>query len=189
MGMSRQGNDMRQSKFERVTVCGAIKATAFHLPDSETKPVIVAGMGTGLAPFRAFLQHKAWLKRSGKEIGPVVVYFGCRYSAKDHLYKEELAEFEKEGVITDYKVAFSRDTAEKFYIQHHIKKDPALFYKRFEEEGGYFYLCGSASQVPIDMRAAITEAVMSRGGKTFEEADAYITQKIIDGRYNVEAWG
>lgn len=187
--MSRYGKSMRTDKTRR-SVCATIKATAFHLPDSEEKPVIVAGMGTGIAPFRAFMQHKAQLKRDGKKVGPLVVYFGCRYSAKDYLYQDEMEALQKEGVITELKVAFSRDNPkEKFYIQHNIKKDPELFYKRFVQEGGYFYLCGSASQVPIDMRAAITDCIMQKEGWTFEQTDAYVTDMIMKGRYNVEAWG
>merc|ERR1719376_1605883 len=116
---------------------------------TEEKPVIVAGMGTGLAPFRAFMQHKAWLRQQSKPCGPLSVYFGCRYRARDYLYGDEMENYVKEGVITDLKCAFSRDQKEKFYIQHNIDNDQELFYKRFVEEGGYFYLCGSAAQVPI----------------------------------------
>merc|ERR1712105_97973 len=81
---------------------------------------------------------------------------GCRYKAKDFLFGEEMEKYVEQGVISDLKVAFSRDQKEKFYIQHNIDRDQDLFYKRFEEQGGYFYLCGSAKQVPIDMRAAIS---------------------------------
>jgi len=193
--MSRQGVEGRKGQNKliadiKVPVCGAIKATAFHLPDTELKPVIVAGMGTGIAPFRAFIQHKAYLKRAGKEIGPLVVYFGCRYKAKDYLYAEELAAYKEEGVISELFVAFSRDNPkEKFYIQHNIARNPDIFHERFHVQGGYFYLCGSATQVPIDMRAAITKVMMDKENMSFDDADKYITDKIIEGRYNVEAWG
>jgi len=184
---SRYGTEMRETGCVK-PLCGSIKATAFHLPDSEEKPVIVAGMGTGLAPFRAFIQHKAWLRREGKPCGPLTVYFGCRYKAKDFLYGEEMEQYQKEGVITDLKLAFSRDQKEKFYIQHNIDKDQDLFFKRFEEENGYFYLCGSASQVPIDIRAAVTRVYQNKKGMSEDEASDYIDTMIIKGRYNVEAW-
>merc|ERR1719376_1726514 len=89
---SRFGSDMRKSG-ESKRVCGAIKVTAFHLPDTEEKPVIVAGMGTGLAPFRAFMQHKAWLRQQSKPCGPLSVYFGCRYRARDYLYGDEMENY------------------------------------------------------------------------------------------------
>lgn len=169
-------------------VCAMLKPTAFNLPPNDMAPIIVAGMGTGLAPFRAFIQHKAYLKRSGKNVGPMTVYFGCRYKAKDYLYSEELEAFEKEGVIDDLKCAFSRDQKEKFYIQHAIKADPALLYKRLVTEDGYFYLCGSAKQVPIDIRAAVRSVLCTEGGMTDAAAEELITQWQIKGKYNLEAW-
>eukprot|EP00915_Cephaloidophora_sp_WS-2016_P009509 GHVH01013595.1.p1 GENE.GHVH01013595.1~~GHVH01013595.1.p1 ORF type:complete len:1813 (+),score=257.55 GHVH01013595.1:123-5561(+) len=184
---SRYGEVMRSTAGPK-SVCASIKATAFHLPDTEEKPVIVAGMGTGLAPFRAFIQHKAWLRREGKPCGPLTVYFGCRYKAKDYLYGEEMEKYLEDGVITELRCAFSRDTKEKFYIQHHIDRDTDLFYTRFHQEGGYFYLCGSAAQVPIDMRKSITAVMIKHENMTAEEAKEYIDDMIVKGRYNVEAW-
>jgi len=185
---SRFGAEMRENGAFK-PVSASIKATAFHLPDTEMKPVIVAGMGTGIAPFRAFMQHKAWLHQNGKPSGPLTVYFGCRYRAKDYLYGDEMEKYQADGVITDLKCAFSRDQKEKFYIQHNIDNDPELFHKRFTEEGGYFYLCGSAAQVPIDMRAAIERSMVKCGGMGETEASEYIDSMIMSGRYNVEAWG
>lgn len=106
----------------KVFVATALKPTAFNMPPSNMNPMIMAGMGTGLAPFRSFIQHRAWLKRSGKNVGPTVLYFGCRYEAKDFLYGDELKAFAEEGVITELKTAFSRDQKEKFYVQHAIDK-------------------------------------------------------------------
>lgn len=172
----------------RFYVACALKATAFNMPPTDKNPIIMAGMGTGLAPFRAFIQQRAYLKQSGKEIGPVVLYFGCRYSKKDYLYGDELAAYEKEGVISDLKVAFSRDQKEKFYVQHHIDRDQPLLYKRLVTEQGYFYLCGSAKQVPIDIRAAVCSAISKEANVTVEEADQMVTDMQIKGQYNVEAW-
>lgn len=142
----------------------------------------------GLAPFRAFIQYRAYLKRSGKEIGPVVLYFGCRYSKKDYLYGDELCAFAEEGVISDLKIAFSRDQKEKFYVQHHIDRDQPLLYKRLVSESGSFYLCGSAKQVPIDIRAAVVRAIVAIGNLNEEEASDMVNQMQIKGQYNVEAW-
>ncbi|XP_055388997.1 pyruvate dehydrogenase [NADP(+)]-like [Condylostylus longicornis] len=158
------------------------------MPPTDRHPIIMAAMGTGLAPFRAFIQHRAYLKRSGKEIGPVVLYFGCRYSKKDYLYGDELAAFSAEGVLTDLKVAFSRDQKEKFYVQHHIDRDPELLYKRLITQQGFFYLCGSAKQVPIDIRAAVVKAIVEISNTTEEMASDLVNQMQIKGQYNVEAW-
>lgn len=164
------------------------KVTAFNLPPTDMHPIIVAGMGTGLAPFRAFVQYRKWVKDQGKPIGPLMVYFGCRYRSKDYLYSEELEAWEKEGVISELKTAFSRDQKEKFYIQHAMLADPETLYKRLVLEDGYFYLCGSAKQVPIDIRNAIIRVLCSQGGMDEKTADDTITQWQVKGKYNVEAW-
>ncbi|KAH0487908.1 MAG: uncharacterized protein KVP18_002182 [Porospora cf. gigantea A] len=175
-------------KDESHVVCGQIKATAFNLPPSDTMPMLVAGMGTGIAPFRAFIQHRAWCKQNGRDVGPLVVYFGCRYQAKDWLYGDEMQAMVKAGVITELRCAFSRDQEEKHYVQHEISKDPDLFYKRFVDQEGYFYICGSAKQVPIDIRKAACSVIATREGVSHEVAEAKITELIIKGRYNIEAW-
>jgi len=166
----------------------SLKATTFNLPPNDRVPVIMASMGTGLAPFRAFVQHRAFLKRQGKQVGPMTMYFGCRYSKKDYLYGDELQQFAEEGVIDELRVAFSREQKEKFYVQHHITRDPALLYRRFIEERGYFYLCGQSRQVPIDIRNAVLQALQSEGGMTDKEATDKLIDMQIRGRYNVEAW-
>eukprot|EP01053_Blabericola_migrator_P012928 Blabericola_migrator_1__12927@NODE_850_length_6270_cov_628_148960_g602_i0_p1_GENE_NODE_850_length_6270_cov_628_148960_g602_i0NODE_850_length_6270_cov_628_148960_g602_i0_p1_ORF_typecomplete_len1811_score379_58POR_N/PF01855_19/1_5e51FAD_binding_1/PF00667_20/3_6e03FAD_binding_1/PF00667_20/5_4e50POR/PF01558_18/1_9e41Flavodoxin_1/PF00258_25/2_2e30PFOR_II/PF17147_4/8_4e20NAD_binding_1/PF00175_21/3_6e17Fer4_16/PF13484_6/3_1e14TPP_enzyme_C/PF02775_21/6_9e13EKR/PF10371_9/4_9e12Fer4_21/PF14697_6/0_0011Fer len=171
-----------------VPMCTSIKPTAFNLPPTEKHPIVIAAMGTGLAPFRAFIQHRAHVKASGKEIGPVTVFFGCRYSKKDYLYQSELETWQKTGVISDLHVAFSRDQKEKHYIQHDMVTFGEMLYKRMEIEDGYFYLCGSAKQVPIDVRRAMRTVLMQQGGLSEESAENQITQWQIKGKYNVEAW-
>eukprot|EP01053_Blabericola_migrator_P013069 Blabericola_migrator_1__13068@NODE_882_length_6175_cov_416_310249_g622_i0_p1_GENE_NODE_882_length_6175_cov_416_310249_g622_i0NODE_882_length_6175_cov_416_310249_g622_i0_p1_ORF_typecomplete_len1830_score366_94POR_N/PF01855_19/2_6e50FAD_binding_1/PF00667_20/4_6e48POR/PF01558_18/3_9e40Flavodoxin_1/PF00258_25/2_1e32PFOR_II/PF17147_4/1_1e23NAD_binding_1/PF00175_21/2_6e03NAD_binding_1/PF00175_21/1_8e15TPP_enzyme_C/PF02775_21/3_3e15Fer4_16/PF13484_6/2_6e13EKR/PF10371_9/5e11Fer4_21/PF14697_6/0_00096Fer4 len=169
-------------------ILGAIKPTAFNLPPTNKHPIIVAGMGTGIAPFRSFIQYRALLKGERKEIGPLSVYFGCRYSAKDCLFRDELEAYKAHGIITELELAFSRDQKEKDYIQHHIVKNGANFYQRMVTEDGYFYLCGSARQVPIDVRRAVTTVLMEHGSMNEEEAEKTITQWQVVGKYNVEAW-
>src|SRR5699024_2837675 len=116
------------------------------------------------------------------------VYFGCRYKAKDYLYKEEMEALQEQGVITELELAFSRDQKEKDYIQHHIVKNGANFWKYMNDEDGYFYLCGSAKQVPIAVFNAVSQVIMTHGEKTKEEADAMIGEWVNKGKYNVEAW-
>eukprot|EP01053_Blabericola_migrator_P013368 Blabericola_migrator_1__13367@NODE_949_length_5910_cov_490_869416_g659_i0_p1_GENE_NODE_949_length_5910_cov_490_869416_g659_i0NODE_949_length_5910_cov_490_869416_g659_i0_p1_ORF_typecomplete_len1832_score345_00POR_N/PF01855_19/1_5e51FAD_binding_1/PF00667_20/5_8e03FAD_binding_1/PF00667_20/7_1e48POR/PF01558_18/1_4e40Flavodoxin_1/PF00258_25/1_3e32PFOR_II/PF17147_4/4_5e26NAD_binding_1/PF00175_21/4_5e03NAD_binding_1/PF00175_21/3_4e15TPP_enzyme_C/PF02775_21/4_5e14Fer4_16/PF13484_6/3_6e13EKR/PF10371_9/5_ len=169
-------------------VQGAIKPTAFNLPPTDKHPIIVAGMGTGIAPFRSFIQYRALLARQGKEIGPLSVYFGCRYSAKDCLFREEMEAYKTHGIITELELAFSRDQKEKDYIQHHIVKNGANFYQRMVTEDGYFYLCGSAKQVPIDVRRAVRTVLMEHGNMTEEDAEKTVTHWQVIGKYNVEAW-
>eukprot|EP01054_Gregarina_sp_Poly1_P006838 Gregarina_sp_Poly_1__6837@NODE_36_length_18572_cov_139_626047_g31_i0_p1_GENE_NODE_36_length_18572_cov_139_626047_g31_i0NODE_36_length_18572_cov_139_626047_g31_i0_p1_ORF_typecomplete_len1815_score257_46POR_N/PF01855_19/5_3e53FAD_binding_1/PF00667_20/2e03FAD_binding_1/PF00667_20/1_3e03FAD_binding_1/PF00667_20/2e52POR/PF01558_18/8_1e42POR/PF01558_18/2_3e03Flavodoxin_1/PF00258_25/3_5e33PFOR_II/PF17147_4/6_9e20NAD_binding_1/PF00175_21/9_2e16Fer4_16/PF13484_6/9_7e14TPP_enzyme_C/PF02775_21/2_7e12EKR/PF len=178
-----------QCDLKHIPMCTSIKATAFNLPPADTYPIIIAAMGTGLAPFRAFMQHRAFVKKSGKsQVGPMTVYFGCRYSKKDYLYKEELEDWHKSGVISDLKVAFSREQKQKHYIQHEMVNDPQLLYRRLVIEDGYFYLCGSAKQVPIDVRNAVRKVLCMEGSMSEQAAEDLVTQWQIKGKYNVEAW-
>lgn len=165
-----------------------IKSTAFNLPPTNRHPVIVAGLGTGLAPFRSFIQHRAVLARKGVETGPFAVYFGCRHKNKDFIYGEELKTFHEEGVITYLNIAFSRDQKEKIYVQNLISNNAQRFHELMVEQEGYFYLCGSAKQVPIDIRNAVKKVITVIEMIPEEEADNRITEWQIKGRYNVEAW-
>ncbi|XP_665334.1 pyruvate dehydrogenase [Cryptosporidium hominis TU502] len=183
-----------------------IKASAFNLPFDYRSPVIMACMGTGIAPFRAFVQNKKYIRDVLKEeIGPVILYFGCRYYDNDYLYREELENYVKEGVITSLNIAFSRDPkgyktsnceniryAQKMYVQHLMLENSQEIYENMIEKCGYFYLCGT-KQVPIDIRKAIIQIIIKHSSTTEqvtseEDANSILNSIQIMGRYNVEAW-
>lgn len=166
----------------------AVKAGTFVLPESDQTPMVMAGLGTGLAPFRAFVQHRAMLKRQGKPAGPLVMYYGCRYRKKDYIYADEWEAYEKEGVLTALRLAFSRDQARKVYIQHKISEDPKLIWEHLFVKSGYFYLCGQAGQMPIDIKNAILGAMKSEGHMSAEEAEKAFQALQIAGRYNLEVY-
>ncbi|MEJ1272644.1 P450 (cytochrome) oxidoreductase [Cricetulus griseus] len=90
-----------------------VRKSQFRLPFKSTTPVIMVGPGTGIAPFMGFIQERAWLREQGKEVGETLLYYGCRRSDEDYLYREELARFHKEGALTQLHVAFSREQAHK----------------------------------------------------------------------------
>merc|ERR1712100_268235 len=110
------------------------------------------GLGTGLAPFRAFIQEAQWYRETMKqETGPMWLFYGCRYRAKDYCFSEELEQWEKDGIITELRPAFSRDTKKKVYVQHKMEEVPNELYHDLVEQNGYFYLCGQAGQLEIDV--------------------------------------
>ena len=92
-----------------------------RLPESTKTPIIMAGLGTGMAPFRAFIQERLYQKQQGKEIGEIALYFGSRSSKQEYLYGEELEYYLSCGILTKLGLAFSRDQKHKIYIQHRIK--------------------------------------------------------------------
>lgn len=175
----------------QVTV--SIKPSVMKLPPSDLQPIIMAGLGTGAAPFRAFIQHRSLLKSQGKPVGPMVYYFGSRHRSQEYLYGEELEAYIKDGVVTHAGLAFSRDSDSKVYIQHKMQQDgeslAALFSgdSKTPTKEGYFYLCGPTWPVP-DVHEALVKAFTTYGGKTVDGAAEFIEQLKEDERYVLEVY-
>eukprot|EP00741_Cyanophora_paradoxa_P017510 tig00020995_g16919.t1 len=161
------------------------------MPPHPSTPIVMAGLGTGLAPMRAMVQERSFQVDHGKRVGWSVLFFGCRHSKGDYLYSDRWDEFVAKGALSHLRVAFSRDGPKKVYIQDKIAAEPELLYEAFVKRGGYFFFCGPAGRVPQDIRAAI-ETAMSEGGKedgfTREMASKYIDEMRKTSRYIVEAW-
>lgn len=124
------------------TVVVSIKPSVMKLPADPRSPVVMAGLGTGMAPFRAFIEERAVQKRRGNDVGPMVLYFGSRYRSQEYLYGDELEAYEREGVLTTQRLAFSRDQKQKVYIQHLMEEDGKQLCDHLHTQGGSFYLCG-----------------------------------------------
>ena len=118
-----------------------IRKSQFRLPTKPQTPVIMVGPGTGLAPFRGFVQERSAATKNGQNVGETVLYFGCRKKAEDFIYREELEQYEKDGVIKLH-CAFSRDQAEKVYVQNLMDKNADELWRIIGENNGHFYICG-----------------------------------------------
>lgn len=162
-----------------------------QLPPSDLQPIIMAGLGTGAAPFRAFIQHRNLLKSRGTPVGPMVYYFGSRHRSQEYLYGEEIEAYIKDGIVTHAGLAFSRDSDSKVYIQHKMRQDAKYLAgliagnEDIPETKGVFYLCGPTWPVP-DVHEALVHALSQYAGKTPEAASAYIEQLKEDERYVLE---
>ncbi|GAA6062777.1 hypothetical protein JCM10212_006890 [Sporobolomyces blumeae] len=167
-------------------VMASVKPSVMKLPPLDTQPVVMAGLGTGAAPFRAFIQERAWQKAQGKEVGPLVYYFGSRHRGQEYLYGEELEAYFKEGIVTHLGLAFSRDTAKKVYIQHKIQEDGELLARLLDQDNGAFYLCGPTWPVP-DVYEALVNAFVG-AGKTTEQAQAHIEDLKTREQYILEVY-
>jgi NADPH-ferrihemoprotein reductase len=118
-----------------------VRKSQFRLPFKFQTSVIMIGPGTGLAPFRGFIQERDYYRRDGRQVGKSLLYYGCRKQSEDYLYPEELAEYEQNGTLTKLNVAFSRDQEEKVYVTHLLKRDENLMWNLIKE-GGHIYVCG-----------------------------------------------
>ncbi|OZB58879.1 MAG: sulfite reductase [NADPH] flavoprotein, alpha-component [Lysobacterales bacterium 14-68-21] len=150
----------------------------FRLPADGNRDVIMIGPGTGVAPFRAFVQERQQAGAAGRNW----LVFGNRHAADDFLYQLEWQQALKDGALHRLDVAFSRDQAEKRYVQHVLRERGAELYD-WLAGGAHLYVCGDAAQMARDVHAALAEIVATYGGKTPEAAQALLSEWLQDGRY------
>lgn len=155
----------------------------FKLPVDPQAPIIMIGPGTGVAPFRAFMEERE-ARGAG---GPNWLFFGDRRFTTDFLYQIEWQKFHKEALLTRLDVAFSRDQQDKVYVQHRLKEHAQELY-RWIEEGAYVFVCGDANRMAHDVHAALIEIIAGQGGKSHEDAEHLLMQMIKEKRYQRDTY-
>ncbi|HEY1500540.1 MAG TPA: oxidoreductase [Acidobacteriaceae bacterium] len=150
----------------------------FRLPASPDVPVIMVGPGTGVAPFRAFLQHK----QAGCGRWPMWLFFGDQRASQDFLYREDFERWVQDGILNRLDTAFSRDQKEKIYVQTRIREKSTELY-RWLEQGAYFYVCGDSKRMAPDVEAALLEAVGTHSGKGPDYANEFLAEMKKQKRY------
>jgi sulfite reductase (NADPH) flavoprotein alpha-component len=158
-------------------------AKHFRVPEDPSIHAIMVGPGTGIAPFMAFLQERKATSATGKNW----LFFGDQKSSTDFLYREELEAWQQEGVLHKLSTAFSRDQAEKIYVQHRMLEEADELFA-WLEQGGYFYICGDASRMAKDVDTALHQVVEKAGGKSPEEAAAYVEELKKSKRYRKDVY-
>ena len=156
---------------------------AFRLPADGSAPLIMVGPGTGIAPFRAFVEHRASLGSTGKNW----LVMGDQHYLYDFLYQLEWQDHLKSGALSRLDVAFSRDQPEKVYVQHRLKEHARDLYA-WLEEGAYFYVCGDATRMAADVHETLISIVQSEGGKSREAAEAYVEDLKKTKRYQRDVY-
>ncbi|KAI1871243.1 uncharacterized protein JN550_004688 [Neoarthrinium moseri] len=170
-------------------VTASVKPSVMKLPTRDDAPLIMAGLGTGLAPFRAFVQYRAMQKAQGKQIGDILLYLGSRHQREEYLYGEEWEAYLDSGVITLLGAAFSRDQPQKIYIQDRMRQTISQIMKAYITQEGSFYLCGPTWPVP-DVTEVLQEAIETEAKMNGKKVDS---KKEIDrlkeeGRYVLEVY-
>lgn len=148
----------------------SVKPSVMKLPPKTTQPIIMAGLGTGLAPFRAFVQERAWQRQQGMPIGDVFLYMGSRHQREEYLYGEEWEAYQDAGIITLLGRAFSRDQPQKIYIQDRMRQTLSDIRRAYLREEGAFYLCGPTWPVP-DVTTVLEEAVVAEAAAEGKKKD------------------
>ena len=158
-------------------------AKHFRVPENPDTAMIMVGPGTGIAPFRAMLQERAASKATGKNW----LFFGEQQAKSDFFYREEFEGYQASGVLSKFTTAFSRDQAEKIYVQHRMLEHAAEFYD-WLENGAIFYICGDASRMAKDVDTTMHQIVEQVGGKTPEQAKEYVDALKKDKRYRKDVY-
>ncbi|MCS2160075.1 NADPH-dependent assimilatory sulfite reductase flavoprotein subunit [Scandinavium sp. H11S7] len=155
----------------------------FRLPANPETPVIMIGPGTGIAPFRAFMQQRAADGAEGKNW----LFFGNPHFTDDFLYQVEWQRYVKEGVLTKIDLAWSRDQKEKVYVQDKLREQGAELW-RWINDGAHIYVCGDANRMAKDVEQALLEVIAEFGAMDTETADEYLSELRVERRYQRDVY-
>ncbi|EEF60103.1 sulfite reductase subunit alpha [Pedosphaera parvula] len=155
----------------------------FRLPQNHDAPIIMIGPGTGVAPFRAFLEERRAVGARGKNW----LFFGDQRRATDFLYADELESMLKDGHLTHLDTAFSRDQADKIYVQQRILEKSAQFWE-WLEAGAHVYVCGDAKRMAKDVDMALHQLIQSAGGNGAGQAAEYVQKLKVEKRYQRDVY-
>ncbi len=170
------------------TVHATVRETkaGFRLPDDPWMPIIMIGPGTGLAPFRGFLQERAARKAKGTSLGPAMLFFGCRHPEQDFLYADELKAFAADGIV-ELHTAFSRGDGPKTYVQHLVAAQKDRVWSLIEQ-GAIVYVCGDGGKMEPDVKAALMAIHRERSGGDNAAASRWIDDMGTKNRYVLDVW-
>jgi sulfite reductase (NADPH) flavoprotein alpha-component len=157
-------------------------AHRFGLCDAD-KPIIMVGPGTGIAPFRAFLQERSVQKAAGKSW----LFFGDQKADSDFLYRAELEDHLQTGTLSRLDTAFSRDQAEKIYVQHRMIEHADELWA-WLKDGAHFYVCGDAKRMANDVDKALRQVAAQAGGLSPQEVDQFMSDLNRTGRYQRDVY-
>ncbi len=151
----------------------------FRVPQDGNLPIIMVGPGTGVAPFRGFLQER----RARGDTGKNWLFFGEQHAATDFYFQNELQDFQQQGLLTELSLAFSRDQQEKIYVQDRMRENGEKIWQWIDEEGAYFYVCGDASKMAKDVDNCLRDIIQQHGKFDDAETANYMRKLNMDKRY------
>jgi NADPH-ferrihemoprotein reductase len=165
-----------------------VRDSTFRLPSDVSTPIIMIGPGTGIAPMRALLQERSHQQNVQKlNVGSNILYFGCKNREHDFIYADELNKYEKDGILTEMHLAFSREQDDKVYVQHLLAKNAKETWDLINEQGAYVYVCGGV-RMGQDVSETLRKLVAEHGNYSTSDAKNYIEKLTSNGRLVQELW-
>ena len=159
-------------------------ASKFRLPEDGNTPIIMVGPGTGIAPFRAFLQERKAAGAKGKNW----LFFGSQHKHCNYFYEDEFEKIKKDGFLSRLDCAWSRDAASKSYVQHKMLEGADEIWKWMDGEGAHFFVCGDARRMAKDVDAALRKIIQDKGGKTEQQTNEHVEKLKADKRYKRDVY-
>jgi sulfite reductase (NADPH) flavoprotein alpha-component len=160
------------------------KNEKFRLTEDDSQPLIMIGTGTGIAPYRAFLQQRKFTGATGENW----LFFGDRFEESDFLYREEIGDFLASGLLTRLNTAFSREQSEKVYVQHHLLKHKKEVFDWIDRKKAVVYICGNKRTMGQSVKSCLEQIISSEGGFTPAETLTYIQNMKSDKRYQTDLY-
>jgi len=177
-----------RNKYDGIHVPVHVRHSNFKLPSDPSKPVIMVGPGTGVAPFRGFVQERAEQAKKGENVGETVLFYGCRKRDEDWLYKDEWDSFKAAlgDKLTIFN-AFSRESGKKVYVQHLLKQN-GKFINELLQKKANFYVCGDAAHMAREVNEELADLISTERSVDKEKAEGIVKSMRSMGVYQEDVW-
>ncbi|KAH6895828.1 hypothetical protein B0T10DRAFT_558002 [Thelonectria olida] len=177
-----------RNKYDGIRVPVHVRHSNFKLPSDPSKPIIMVGPGTGVAPFRAFVQERAKQAQDGIEVGPTLLFFGCRKASEDFMYESEWEEYKKAlGDKFELITAFSRQSSKKVYVQHRLKERSKQVGELLSKKA-YFYVCGDAANMAREVNSVLAQILAEARGVSEAKAEEIVKNMRAANQYQEDVW-
>ncbi|KAL2175637.1 uncharacterized protein P884DRAFT_247191 [Thermothelomyces heterothallicus CBS 202.75] len=177
-----------RNRYDGIHVPVHVRHSNFKLPSDPTKPIIMVGPGTGVAPFRGFVRERRKMVENGHDVGKTILFFGCRRSTEDFMYEKEWEEAKQVlGDKFEIVTAFSREGPKKVYVQHRLK-ERAKEVNELLQQKAYFYVCGDAANMAREVNAALTQILSAERGIPEARGEEIVKQMRQANQYQEDVW-
>ncbi|KAJ6133855.1 hypothetical protein N7523_000177 [Penicillium sp. IBT 18751x] len=177
-----------RNQYDGIHVPVHVRHSNFKLPSDPSKPIIMVGPGTGVAPFRGFIQERAALAAKGEKVGTTVLFFGCRKRDEDFIYSDEFQTYQEQmGDALKIITAFSREGSQKVYVQHRLKENAELVSDLLKQKAN-FYVCGDAANMAREVNLVLGHIIAEQRGMPAEKGDEMVKHMRSSGSYQEDVW-